>query len=49
MKDYESIQAASSLHKSSGLEINLPGEKDARLHRSLWFVYLENNCETITI
>jgi hypothetical protein len=35
MKDYESVQAASSLHKSSGLEINLPGKKDARLHRSL--------------
>ena len=35
MKDYESVQAASSLHKSNGLEINLPGKKDTRLHRSL--------------
>jgi hypothetical protein len=35
MKDYESVQAASSLHTSSGFEINLPGKKDARLHKSL--------------
>jgi hypothetical protein len=35
MKAYESVQAASSLHTSSGLEINLPGRKDARLHKSL--------------
>jgi hypothetical protein len=34
-KAYESVQAASSLHTSSGLEINLPGRKDARLHKSL--------------
>ena len=35
MKDYESVQAASSLHTSSGLAINLPGKKDPRLHKSL--------------
>ena len=35
MKDYEAVQAACSLHTSSGLEINLPGKKDARLHKSL--------------
>ena len=35
MKDYESVQAASSLHTSRGLEINLTGKKDARLHKSL--------------
>ena len=33
-KDYESVQADSSLRTSSGLEINLPGKKDARLHNS---------------
>ena len=35
MTDYESVQAASSLHTSSGLEINFPGKKDALLHKSL--------------
>jgi hypothetical protein len=35
MNNYESVQAACSLHTSSGLEINLPGKKDARLHKSL--------------
>ncbi|CAG2252701.1 unnamed protein product [Mytilus edulis] len=35
MKDYESVQAASTLLTSSGLEINLPGKKDIRLHRTL--------------
>ncbi|VDI42407.1 Hypothetical predicted protein [Mytilus galloprovincialis] len=35
MKDYESVQAASTLLTSSGLEINLPGKKDILLHRTL--------------
>ena len=35
MKDYESVQAASSLHTSNGFDINLPGKKDARLLKSL--------------
>ena len=35
MKDYESVQAASSLYTSSGIDINLPGKKDARLLKSL--------------
>jgi hypothetical protein len=35
MQDYESVQTASSLYTSSGLEINLPGKKDPRLHKSL--------------
>ncbi|CAG2249582.1 unnamed protein product [Mytilus edulis] len=35
MKDYESVQAASTLFTSRSLEINLPGKKNIRLHRSL--------------
>ena len=31
----ESVQVTSSLHTSSGLAINLPGKKDARLHKYL--------------